>query len=91
MVRDEPFHRPLVQDVELGERGFNALNPHLHVVFLDGVYAESSASSASESVLSFRALPHLSTTDVADALQSRGPASWATCSVAGWCKWTRTC
>ncbi|MEO8900188.1 MAG: transposase [Polyangiaceae bacterium] len=43
------------------------LNPHLHVVFLDGLYAESSAS---ESVLSFRALPHLSTTDVVDALQT---------------------
>jgi hypothetical protein len=40
------------------------LNPHLHVVFLDGVYAASADGS-----LAFRALPRLSTTDVADALQ----------------------
>lgn len=40
------------------------LNPHLHVVFLDGVY-----TSPANGGLVFRALPHLSTTDVADALQ----------------------
>jgi hypothetical protein len=40
------------------------LNPHLHVVFVDGVY-----TAAADSGLGFRALPHLSTTDVADALQ----------------------
>jgi len=40
------------------------LNPHLHVVFLDGAY-----TAASDGGLVFRALPHLSTTDVADVLQ----------------------
>jgi hypothetical protein len=40
------------------------LNPHLHVVFLDGVYVPSADSSPE-----FRPLPRLSTTDVADALQ----------------------
>ena len=40
------------------------LNPHLHVVFLDGVFAASADGSPA-----FRALPRLSTTDVADALQ----------------------
>jgi len=40
------------------------LNPHLHVVFLDGVYA-----AAADGTLEFRALSRLSTTDVADALQ----------------------
>jgi len=40
------------------------LNPHLHVVFLDGVY-----TATTEGGLVFRALPHLSTTDVADVLQ----------------------
>jgi hypothetical protein len=40
------------------------LNPHLHVVFLDGVYAR-----AADGGLVFRALPHLSTSDVADVLQ----------------------
>jgi hypothetical protein len=42
------------------------LNPHLHVVFLDGVYT---APAEAHGGLGFRALPHLSTTDVADALQ----------------------
>jgi hypothetical protein len=42
------------------------LNPHLHVVFLDGVYV---ASAAPDGELVFRSLPHLSTSDVADALQ----------------------
>jgi putative transposase len=40
------------------------LNPHLHGVFLDGVYVMES-----EGVPSFRALPDLSTSDVADVLQ----------------------
>ena len=40
------------------------LNPHLHVVFLDGVYV-----AAADGGLAFPSLPHLSTTDVADALQ----------------------
>jgi hypothetical protein len=40
------------------------LNPHLHAVFLDGVYVPSS-----DGATEFRALPRLSTTDVADALQ----------------------
>jgi hypothetical protein len=40
------------------------LNPHLHAVFLDGVYA-----ATSDGILEFRALPRLSTTDVADVLQ----------------------
>ncbi|HVZ36399.1 MAG TPA: transposase, partial [Polyangiaceae bacterium] len=40
------------------------LNPHLHVVFLDGVYVAAATGG-----LAFRSLPHLSTTDVADALQ----------------------
>src|SRR5688572_26500876 len=40
------------------------LNPHLHVVFLDGVYV-----AAPDGELGFRSLPHLSTSDVADALQ----------------------
>ncbi|HEX5076892.1 MAG TPA: transposase [Gemmatimonadaceae bacterium] len=40
------------------------MNPHLHVVFLDGVYA-----TAADGSLEFRVLPRLSTTDVADALQ----------------------
>ena len=40
------------------------LNPHLHVVFLDGVYAASPGGG-----LEFRPLPRLSTGDVADALQ----------------------
>jgi hypothetical protein len=40
------------------------LNPHLHVIFLDGVY-----TAAADGELVFRALPRLSTTDVADALQ----------------------
>jgi hypothetical protein len=40
------------------------LNPRLHVVFLDGVYAATSDGS-----LEFRAPPRLSTTDVADVLQ----------------------
>jgi hypothetical protein len=40
------------------------LNPHLHVVFLDGVYA-----AAADGSLEFRVLPRLSTNDVADALQ----------------------
>jgi hypothetical protein len=40
------------------------LNPHLHAVFLDGVYAASTDGS-----LEFRALARLSTSDVADALQ----------------------
>src|SRR5690606_16420948 len=40
------------------------LNPHLHVVFLDGVYAR-----AADGGLVFRALPRLSTSDVADVLQ----------------------
>ncbi|HEY6560371.1 MAG TPA: transposase zinc-binding domain-containing protein [Polyangiaceae bacterium] len=40
------------------------LNPHLHVLFLDGVYA-----TAADGELVFRALRRLSATDVADALQ----------------------
>jgi len=40
------------------------LNPHLHVVFLDGMYTATLGGG-----LVFRALPHLSTTDVADVLQ----------------------
>lgn len=40
------------------------LSPHLHVVFLDGVYAATADGSPA-----FHALPHISTTDVADALQ----------------------
>ena len=40
------------------------LNPHLHAVFVDGVYA-----AGSDGNLEFRALPRLSTSDVADALQ----------------------
>jgi putative transposase len=40
------------------------LNPHLHVVFLDGVYTAAPSGN-----LEFRALSRLSTTDVADALQ----------------------
>jgi len=40
------------------------LNPHLHVVFLDGAYV---AGPDGQPV--FRALPRLSTTDVADVLQ----------------------
>jgi hypothetical protein len=40
------------------------LNPHLHAVFLDGVYVPGPDGTPE-----FRALPRLSTTDVADALQ----------------------
>jgi hypothetical protein len=40
------------------------LNPHLHAVFLDGVYAAGAGGN-----LEFRPLPRLSTSDVADALQ----------------------
>lgn len=40
------------------------LNPHLHVIFLDGVYVATADGSPV-----FRPLPRLSTTDVADALQ----------------------
>jgi len=40
------------------------LNPHLHAVFLDGVYAAGAGGT-----LEFRALPRLSTRVVADALQ----------------------
>jgi hypothetical protein len=40
------------------------LTPHLHVVFLDGVYI-----AAPDGELGFRSLPHPSTGDVADALQ----------------------
>ena len=39
-------------------------NPHLHAVFLDGVYVPGPDGTPE-----FRALPRLSTTDVADALQ----------------------
>jgi hypothetical protein len=42
------------------------LNPHLHAVFLDGVYAPGAAE---EDAPLFRALPRLSTSEVADALQ----------------------
>lgn len=38
--------------------------PHLHAVFLDGVHVPGA-----DAVPEFRALPRLSTTDVADALQ----------------------
>jgi hypothetical protein len=40
------------------------LNPHLHVVFLDGVY-----TAPAHGTPVFRVLPRISTTDVADALQ----------------------
>src|SRR5438034_9833631 len=40
------------------------LNPHLHAVFLDGVYVP-----VRDGTPEFHALPRLSTTDVADALQ----------------------
>lgn len=40
------------------------LPPHLHALFFDGVYVPG-VNSAAE----FRALPRLSTSDVADALQ----------------------
>ncbi|MDF3067088.1 MAG: transposase [Polyangiaceae bacterium] len=40
------------------------LNPHLHAVFLDGVYVPGGDGTPE-----FRALPRLSTTDVADAPQ----------------------
>ena len=39
------------------------LNPHLHVVLLDGVYREDGDAIA------FHALPHLTTRDVADVLE----------------------
>jgi hypothetical protein len=42
------------------------LNPHLHAVFLDGVYVPAADP---DSAPEFRPLPRLSTTDVADALQ----------------------
>ena len=49
------------------------LNPHLHVVFLDGVYDPGKSPEGDTATLGgglvFRALPHLSTTDVADVLQ----------------------
>jgi hypothetical protein len=43
------------------------LNPHLHAVFLDGVYLP--VADGPDGAPDFRALPRLSTTDVADALQ----------------------
>jgi hypothetical protein len=43
------------------------LNPHLHANFLDGVYVPG--PDGPDGTPEFRALPHLSTTDVADALQ----------------------
>jgi hypothetical protein len=44
------------------------LNPHLHIVFLDGVYRESDANGAGSP--SFAALPHLSTREVGEVLAS---------------------
>jgi len=44
------------------------LNPHLHILFLDGVYREPDASSADSP--SFTALPHLSTHDVGEVLEA---------------------
>jgi hypothetical protein len=44
------------------------LNPHLHIVFLDGVYREPDANSADSP--SFTALPHLSTREVGEVLET---------------------
>jgi len=44
------------------------LNPHLHIVFLDGVYREPDANSADSP--SFTALPHLSTREVGEGLET---------------------
>jgi hypothetical protein len=41
------------------------LNPHLHIVFLDGVYRELDAETAG-----FTALPHLSTREVGEVLET---------------------
>lgn len=56
------------------------LNPHLHAVFLDGVFApgagtgtatgaDGTRDNSTNAAPEFRALPRLSTTEVADALQ----------------------
>ncbi len=44
------------------------LNPHLHVLFLDGVYREQDVNGRDSP--SFTALPHLSTRDVGEALET---------------------
>jgi hypothetical protein len=65
-LRTSPGERALSGAVVTVQRASSdlKLNPHLHAVFLDGVYAATSDES-----LEFRALPRLSTTDVADVLQ----------------------
>jgi hypothetical protein len=45
------------------------LNPHIHALFLDGVYREMDASKDADQRLLFEALPHLSTREVSSVLE----------------------
>jgi hypothetical protein len=64
LVGDELVdHGPFGDARAVVELGFE-VKPHLHVLFLDGVYRELSAST-----VGFTALPHLSTREVGEVLE----------------------
>ena len=53
-------------------------NPHLHIVFLDGVYRELDAETAG-----FTALPHLSTREVGEVLETIRKRISSSCAAVG--------